>query len=378
MGWLSLGLAACQASGSKELRLTILKQSIPAQLAQEFSAWLEDYGNPPVQLQLKTQAQLVELFQALQNWKRQTTGQIPPPQPWLRLPWGQPTTAQPLRPPDLMSLGDYWLSLAIRQKLIQPLSGLDWKLDDRWKQLVRRNPQGLLDPNGALWAAPYRWGATVIAYRKDVFAQRQLPPPTDWADLWRPDLKGQISLPDQPRQVIGLVLKRLGHSYNTENLQAVPDLVAQLQQLHRQTKFYSSRAYLQPLMLKDTWVAVGSSSDLLPSLRTQSDLAVVFPRSGTDLWADVWVRPATPTDEDNPIINQWITFCWTDPIAYQVARLTYAGSPLPHSGSPSAQEVPANPLLQISPQQWAASEFLLPLPPATVTQYRSLWQSLRR
>jgi putative spermidine/putrescine transport system substrate-binding protein len=361
--------------------LTILKQSIPAQLAQEFSHWLEGHGNPAVQLQLKTQAQLLELFQALQDWKRQTSGQVAPPQPWLRFPWEQTATAQSLRPPDLVSLGDYWLSLAIRQGLLQPLSGVDWKLDDRWKQLVQRNPQGLLDPNGSLWAAPYRWGATLIAYRQDVFAQRQLPPPTDWADLWRPDLKGQLSLPDQARQVIGLVLKRLGHSYNTENLQAVPDLAAQLQQLHHQAKFYSSDAYLQPLMLQDTWVAVGSSSELLPLLRTQSDIAVVFPRSGTDLWADVWVRPATPAPQDKSaidVINQWIAFCWTDRIAYQIAQLTYAGSPLPHSGSSSTQEERTNPLLQISPQQWAASDFLLPLPPATAAQYRSLWENLRR
>lgn len=40
----------------------------------------------------------------------------------------------------------------------------------------------------------------------------------DWADLWRPDLAGKIAMVDSPREVIGAVLKYLGASYNTSNI----------------------------------------------------------------------------------------------------------------------------------------------------------------
>jgi spermidine/putrescine-binding protein len=40
----------------------------------------------------------------------------------------------------------------------------------------------------------------------------------DWADLWRPELAGRISMVDSPREVIGAVLKYMGASYNTKNI----------------------------------------------------------------------------------------------------------------------------------------------------------------
>ena len=41
------------------------------------------------------------------------------------------------------------------------------QLYPRWQQLVRRDAQGRVDPRGEVWAAPYRWGATLVAYRWD-------------------------------------------------------------------------------------------------------------------------------------------------------------------------------------------------------------------
>lgn len=40
----------------------------------------------------------------------------------------------------------------------------------------------------------------------------------DWSDLWRPELAGRISMVNCPREVIGAVLKYMGASYNTSNI----------------------------------------------------------------------------------------------------------------------------------------------------------------
>lgn len=40
----------------------------------------------------------------------------------------------------------------------------------------------------------------------------------DWEDLWRPELAGKIAMVDSTREVIGMVLKSMGASYNTENI----------------------------------------------------------------------------------------------------------------------------------------------------------------
>lgn len=41
----------------------------------------------------------------------------------------------------------------------------------------------------------------------------------DWADLWQPKLTGKISMVDSPREVVGAVLKYMGASYNTKNIE---------------------------------------------------------------------------------------------------------------------------------------------------------------
>jgi spermidine/putrescine-binding protein len=38
--------------------------------------------------------------------------------------------------------------------------------------------------------------------------------------LWRPELAGKISMVDSPREVIGAVLKHLGSSYNTNDMES--------------------------------------------------------------------------------------------------------------------------------------------------------------
>lgn len=47
------------------------------------------------------------------------------------------------------------------------------------------------------------------------------PPLQDWADLWRPELAGKISMVDSPREIVGAVLKYMGASYNTTDMSEV-------------------------------------------------------------------------------------------------------------------------------------------------------------
>lgn len=45
------------------------------------------------------------------------------------------------------------------------------QLSPRWQQLVCRDAAGRPDPRGQVWAAPYRWGCLLIAYRRDRLAR---------------------------------------------------------------------------------------------------------------------------------------------------------------------------------------------------------------
>ncbi|MEH2121620.1 extracellular solute-binding protein [Nostoc sp.] len=368
---LSQLLFGCGGNKQTQLKVQLLKGSIPGQVVNQFHKGLQQQ----VQLKFAPVEQIQDLFRQLQNWqqKPKTTDE----QGWRRfIPFRQ---GQKTADVDLVTLGDYWLKAAIEQKLIQPLQEVQgnqlnqWS-DQRWKKLVTRNNQGNLDTQGKVWGAPYRWGSTVIVYNRDSL-QKLGWTPTDWSDLWKDGIQQRISLLNNPREVIGLVLKKLGKSYNTENLDQVPDLEKELQILNQQVKFYSSDNYLEPLIMGDTWLAVGWSSDILPVLGRYPQLTAVIPQSGTAIWADLWVRPAGIINDT--LSGLWIDFCWKPSTAKQISVLTKSNSPISTNIAADDIQEPLWSLLQSDRKVFDKSEFLLPLPPSAIKQYESLFAKIK-
>lgn len=381
----SLALAQLTSSCSKgdeaALKVRLLRDSIPAQLVGEFRRGLKQSTS----VKFDPAKQIDELFKNLKAWKQQAEKKDDQSQ--LPLPFiGSKTPAIA----DLVTLGDYWLETAIAQQLIQPLKIDDltgWQqLPPRWQEIVRRNNQGQVTKSGTIWGAPYRWGTTVIAYNREKLKELGWTP-KDWSDLWRPELRDRISLLDQPREVIGLALKKLGASYNTTHLEQVPNLKKELLALHQQAKFYSSSHYLQPLILGDTYVAVGWSTDILPLRTTYREIEAVVPLSGTALWTDMWVQPASVAAESNfvetgdrqALMKQWIDFCWQSKPAREISLFSNATSPILASLKPTdlPKDLQENHLLLPAPSVLDKSEFLKPLPKPVLEQYESLWKEIR-
>lgn len=136
---------------------------------------------------------------------------------------------------------------------------------------------------GGRYALPWQWGVTAIAYNRRLISE----PIADWADLWRADVKGRLVLPNQPREVVGLVQKSLGRSYNDTDYRD-RELQARLQALHQQVLLYSNDEYLQTLLIRDAAVAVGWTSDLWQAQAVNPNIEIVVPRSGTALWWEGW------------------------------------------------------------------------------------------
>ena len=373
--------SGCSNANSAALRVRLLKNSIPAQLVGEFRRSLKQ----PAVLKFDPEKQIEELFKNLQTWKQQAEKKDTPspfPLPFI----GQRTPAIA----DLVTLGDSWLETAIQQQLIQPLEIEQlqgWQqLPPRWQELVKRNTQGQLTPSGKIWGAPYRWGTTVIAYNRDKFKGRGWTP-KDWSDLWRPELRDRISLLDQPREVIGLALKKLGSSYNTTNLSQISNLKEELLALHQQVKFYSSSHYLEPLILEDTYVAVGWSTDILPLRTSYPQIEAVVPQSGTALWTDNWVQPTSvttnsdfaETEDRRALMKQWIDFCWQPKPVREISLYSNATSPMVIGINPAElpEDLRGNRLLLPESSVLDKCEFLKPLPKPLLEQYQALWKEMR-
>jgi putative spermidine/putrescine transport system substrate-binding protein len=314
-------------------------------------------------------SKIINQFESSSQKKTEFKAENSPAKLWQEL-LNQPNFAKD-KAQNLVSIGDSWLDLAIAQSLIQPIAPSflekipQWqKLSPLWQQSVTRNNQ--------IWGIPYRWGATAIAYREDKLKFDI----TQWSDLWRSELNQKLTLPDDAREVIGLVLKKMGQSYQQENIAERQDIAAiaqELKSLNSQVLTYTSDNYLQSLLADDTLVAVGWTSDMYRAKKQNPNLKIVIPKDGTSLWSDMWV---IPKGEVPNTAAEWMNFCLTPAIASQITALTDAVSPISELDRVPAS-VKADPIKFFSANILANSELILPLSPATLRQYQDLWTKMR-
>lgn len=347
---LGLGSGGCSLfADPQRLRILGLSGSIPSKAIAEFE---KQFDKKTEYTAAKTPP---ELWQALQEFHQ---------------------SKETEKIPDVIGLSDGWLDAAIAQSLIRPLETPDLAQIPQWQQLAPQW-QALVTRDRKVWGIPYRWGTTVIAYRTDKIPFEI----TSWADLWRPELKHRLSLPDDARETIGLTLKKLGKSYQTTDLNAIASLATELKSLNAQARFYSSDTYLQPLMIDDTWAAVGWSQDFRRAQQQEPNIKVVIPKEGTALWCDLWVLPKHRTSQParpQNLINaqQWINYCLQPEIAAQITALTDATATIPALDKLPAS-VKGNPVKFPQAEAIANSEVLLPLSPETKQRYAQFWQKMR-
>jgi putative spermidine/putrescine transport system substrate-binding protein len=384
---LGSGLTSCQSQDRTILRLLALKNSIPSQLLGEFSKSVQPTD---VKVELVGESQFKEILTQLQEWAK--TGKAEAK--GLKVPLVPPAQSAEYIP-NLVSIGDAWLPTAIQEKIIQPIAVKDlqnWgKLESRWRELPQRDDRGNNSTTGQVWGVPYRWGTTVIIYRRDRLKEANIPIPKDWEDLWNPQLRQRISVLDRSREVIGLTLKKLGYSYNLADLSRASDLNLKLAKLHQQVKFYSADNYLQPLVMGDTWVAVGWSSDAIDLIEKNPNIGTIVPASGTSMFADLWVQPALSSkltsaerlaacnDNRAKLNRQWLDYCLQPKTSEQISIFTNATAPLLTSLavseiSPDLQ----NRTLVLPPKSILdKSEFIYPLSSKSKEQYDRLWREIR-
>ncbi|GBF91197.1 hypothetical protein Rsub_04866 [Raphidocelis subcapitata] len=325
------------------LSIVALRGSVPTQWVLDFRQGLGRYAG----FELGQRGQLQEIFNEL----------------------GDPKAKRSAGAADVVTLGDAWLGPAAAKGLIQPIPSAEtyrwWRrLPRRWQQLVRRGPDGRPSDCGAVWGCPYRWGGTLIAYRKDSLLRRGGRPIRDWSDLLQPQLRGKIAFSESSREFVGIALKTLSSEARDAGrggargaseaaaaaaaaalgFNATPAALAaagvtraaaraRTRELLAQARAFSDRDHVRTLMAGDTLAVVGTSEDLVPLAERTPSLELVAPASGTALWADVWCVPAAASGGHlkvgpSPLLPAWLEFGVLPARAAALGSLRTGATPL--------------------------------------------------
>lgn len=128
---------------------------------------------------------------------------------------------------------------------------------------------------------PYMWNATGIVYN-----HAQTATPRGWSDLWNPALRGRLTMLDDPEDVIGACLQKLGYPFGSidrTQLQAARSAAIAQKKILRA---YLNAEVRDQLVSGDVLEAQLWSTTAAQAITGNRDLAFVYPAEGYPLYCD--------------------------------------------------------------------------------------------
>ncbi|MBC7251532.1 MAG: spermidine/putrescine ABC transporter substrate-binding protein [Anaerolineae bacterium] len=179
------------------------------------------------------------------------------------------------------------------------------------------------DP-GNKHSVPFNWGTTGLVVRSDLVEKL----PTHWSSLWDPCYAGKIALREGvPYDFIGLTLKSLGFSINSEDPGELEVALKRMLQLKESAIFVGSYAEdAVPVLLSgEAVILVGWAEDVLLAREYSDDIVYILPEEGTLLWGDNFVIPANSPRKYTAEV--FLNFLLRPEISAQITNENYYATP---------------------------------------------------
>lgn len=180
---------------------------------------------------------------------------------------------------DLIVPSTDFVSRMRKEGLLLPL---DKKLLGNLGNLNPKTLDQPFDP-GNTYSVPYMWGSTAIAVNT---ADPVAAAVTSLADLWKPELKGKLLLPNDQRSVLGLGLKRLGYSWNETDPARIQKACELLKPLMANVRVFDSDSPKQALLNNEVQVAVLYNGEAYIAANENPKIHHIYPAEGFGLWLD--------------------------------------------------------------------------------------------
>lgn len=218
------------------------------------------------------------------------------------------------------------------------------------------------------WCVPYMWGGSGIVFDRALKL-------TAWSDLWRPALSGRITMLDDPAEVFGACLKKLGYSINS----GVP---AELEQARREAVAQKPllRAYLNAeardqLVSGDITAAQLWATTSRQAMDASSKLDFVYPAEGFALYADNAVILRESRRER--LAHEFIDYLLRAEVAAAIVKASLTATANQAALALLPESIRASPTLYPSTATLQRGEWFEPLPAAAQRLRDWLWTEIK-
>jgi spermidine/putrescine transport system substrate-binding protein len=131
------------------------------------------------------------------------------------------------------------------------------------------------------WGVPYMWNATGIAYNG-----AQTTEPRGWAGLWDPNLRGRLTMLDDPEDAIGACLQKLGYPFGSIDERQLQAAKAEAIGQKKLLRAYLNAEVRDQLVSGDVLAAQLWSTTTAQAIRGNAKVGFVYPAEGYPLYCD--------------------------------------------------------------------------------------------
>ncbi|MFN5745486.1 MAG: extracellular solute-binding protein [Methylococcaceae bacterium] len=268
---------------------------------------------------------------------------------------------------DLVVPSTYYVDRMRRAGL---LHALDRSKLPNSRHLDPRHLNQPFDPAN-VYSLPYLWGSTGIGLNS-----ARIDPATllSWADLWRPQFRRTLLLPNDMREVFFVGLRTLGYSGNSTDPEQIRQAYEKLRHLMPNVRLFNSDAPHVLYLTGEVDAGLIWSGNAYRVQRAAAHFRYVFPQEGCELWMDNLVIPAGAEHVDNA--HRLIDFLLRPDIARLIADKTHYASPNATAVQAMPAELRENPVIYPPADVLSKGEYIGDVGTA-MSLYSHYWARLR-
>jgi len=220
------------------------------------------------------------------------------------------------------------------------------------------------------WSVPYMVIAAGIAYNRKLN-----PPPRKWADMWDERLRGKITMLDDPYDVLGACLKKLGLSVNATDPGELRRAQAEAIRQKPLLRAYLNAEVRDQVVSGDVLAAHMWNTTAQQAMDSSTEIGFIYPEEGYAVYPDCAVILRESKRQD--LAHKFLDFLLRPDIAAAnalAARTTTTNAGARKILPPAFRD---NPTLYPGPEVVARGEWAKTLDPATQRLRDRLWTEVK-
>ena len=237
---------------------------------------------------------------------------------------------------------------------------------------ISANFRDLVYDPGNQYSIPFNWGTTGLVVRSDLVEKEV----RRWSDLWEVGRNVKIALwRGEPRDGLGMALKSLGFSANSERPEELDAALRRLLDIRKQVIFlddYDVTSSGPVLANGEAVYAVGYALDVLEGQELNASIEYVLPTEGALMWGDNFAIPANSPNK--AAAELFINFLLQAEVSAQIANYNRYATPNEAAFPLIEPEILHNPVIFPGREELNSAEIILPLSPEGERMYARAWE----